>query len=328
MKTGKLSDEKLKKLVLDRLAPCSEDVLEGPGTGLDCGIIKSKGDVLVISSDPITGAAKNIGILAIHVSCNDIACCGITPKGINLVMIVPESTTVEEIKTIVDQVSKEAKSLNVDIVGGHTEVSSAVNRPILTTTAFGFASEKQIIYSSGAKVGDSIIMTKRAALEGTAILAADFKDRLLEIMSEDEIHKGESLINQISVVPEGVLCGESGVVNAMHDATEGGILGAVGELAIASKKGFIVDLRKIPVLNVTKQICEFFKINPYRLISSGSMIISTSNPDKIKKILSSNNIESEIIGKIQEKGYEYLTLDGKLMEMDFTGPDELYKIKY
>ncbi|MHB1453564.1 MAG: AIR synthase family protein [Saccharofermentanales bacterium] len=326
MKTGKLTDEALRRIVLERLPSCSGNVSEGPGTGLDCGVIRSTGSLTAVSSDPITGATSDIGKIAVHVSCNDIACCGIRPSAITLVVIAPVDSTEQELIRIIDQISAAARDAGVDIAGGHTEISPAVNRFVLVTTAFGYSDEGRIIYSSGAECGDSILMTKYAGLEGSAIMASDFRVRLEGRMSEEDIVLASGFSDQLSVVAEGVLCGGMGV-HAMHDATEGGILGAAWELAAAGGKGCIIDLRRIPVMPQTARICELLGLDPFRLISSGSMLISTDKPDAIIGRLLEAGILCTEIGKIVEKDREFIDLNGQIHELLPAGADELYKIQ-
>lgn len=326
MKTGKLTNEDLRKIVLERLPICSTDISKGPAVGLDCAIINSKEGVMVVSSDPVTGASSDVGRIAIHVSCNDIACAGIKPIAIMLVVIAPTSATREELIHVIEQASTAAKEVGVDIVGGHTEVSEAVNRFILMTTAFGYSNKENVISAAGAKAGDSILMTKSAALEGTAILSADFKTRLSSALSEEELLHAMDLVKDISVVKEGVLCGNLGV-HAMHDATEGGIVGAVWEITEASNTGCILELAKIPVLPETIKICAFLDLNPYALISSGSMIITTDKPQEIISELSSIHIQCTEIGKIVEKKRHFIDNNGQIHELLPPVSDELYKIK-
>jgi hydrogenase expression/formation protein HypE len=326
MKAGKLTDEALHRIVIERLPRCTDQVAEGPGTGLDCGVFRSAGSLTAVSSDPITGASTDIGKIAVHVSCNDIACCGIRPTALTLVMIAPEQSTEEELVQVIDQASATAKALGVDIVGGHTEISPAVNRFVLVTTAFGYAEEGKIVSSSGAKAGDHILMTKFAALEGSAILASDFGGRLEGAMSPADIEKARNLLDYISVVEEGVLCGHLGV-HAMHDATEGGILGAVWELCHASGKGCRVELPRIPLLPQTIRICAVFGLDPYRLISSGSMLIATDRPDEVRSRLGDAGIDCAVIGEIVEKDCCYIDHDGHIHEIFPAEADELYKIR-
>jgi hydrogenase expression/formation protein HypE len=326
MRTGKLTNEELKKIVLERLPICSTDISKGPAVGLDCAIINSHEGFMVVSSDPITGASSDIGSIAIHVSCNDIACAGIKPVAIMLVVIAPSNATREDLIHVIEQASEAAKEIGIDIVGGHTEVSDAVNRFILMTTAFGFSDRETAISAAGAKPGDSILMTKYAAQEGSAILAADFRERLSAVLTEKESETAMNLIKNISVVKEGVLCGQL-KVHAMHDATEGGILGAVWEISEASGAGCRIDLSKVPVLPETKKICTFLGLNPYALISSGSMIIATQEPERILLEMSKNGILCSEIGKIIEKDRQYIDMNGQIHELSPPEADELYKIK-
>lgn len=326
MKVGKLTNEDLKRVVLERLPICSSDVSKGPSVGLDCAVIKSKDGFMVVSSDPITGAASDVGRIAIHVSCNDIACTGTKPTALMLVIIAPSNATEEELICVIEQASQAAKETGVDIIGGHTEVSDTVNRFILMTTAIGFSKTDSPVSAAGAQIGDAILMTKHAALEGTSILAADFRDRLCQVLSAEELQSAMDLVRRISVVKEGVLCGSLGV-HAMHDATEGGIMGAVWEISEASGTGCVLDLPAIPVLPVTHQICGFFGINPYALISSGSMIITTDNPGEAAEALGVEGILCTQIGKIVEKNRQYTDIHGQIHELLPPASDELYKIK-
>lgn len=326
MNVGKLTNEDLKKIVLERLPICSTDISKGPAVGLDSAVIRSRDGIMVISSDPVTGASNEVGSIAIHVSCNDIACAGVRPAAIMLVVIAPASATKEELITVIDQASQTARNIGVDIIGGHTEVSDAANRFILMTTAFGYSDNKNVISAAGAKAGDTILMTKYAAMEGTAILATDFEDRLSNAVSKEDIEKAKELINEISVVEEGVICGVLGV-HAMHDATEGGIMGAVWEIAEASRTGCLIDLKKIPVLSMTRKICDLLNLDPYRLISSGSMIIVTDKPEKVIESLAMENIKCTKIGKIAAKNRQFKDMDGRTNELTPPGADELYKIK-
>ncbi|MHB1483110.1 MAG: AIR synthase family protein [Saccharofermentanales bacterium] len=326
MDVGKLTNEDLKKIVLERLPICSTDISKGPSVGLDSAVIRSRDGMMVISSDPVTGASNEVGSIAIHVSCNDIACAGVKPAAIMLVVIAPASATREELITVIDQASQTAKNIGVDIIGGHTEVSDAVNRFILMTTAFGYQESGNVISAAGAKTGDTILMTKYAAMEGTAILATDFEKRLSTAVSIENIEKAKKLISEISVVEEGVICGILGV-HAMHDATEGGIMGAVWEITEASHTGCLIDLKKIPVLTETRKICDLLDLDPYRLISSGSMIIITDKPEKVIESLAMENIKCTGIGKITAKSRQFKDLDGRIKELMPPGADELYKIK-
>ncbi len=327
MKTGKLTDEALRRIVLDRLPACTgSPVAKGPGTGLDCGLVRTGGALTAVSSDPITGASEGIGRLAVAVSCNDIACCGIRAAAMTVVIIAPEDSTEDELIRVIDQVAGAAKQAGVEIAGGHTEISRAVSRFVLVTTAFGYADEGDFVDPAGAKPGDSIVMTKSAGLEGSAILAADFGERLEGEMDAEDIAAAAGFSGLLSVTEEGVLCGKL-KAHAMHDVTEGGVLGAAWEMAEACGYGCRIDLREVPVMPQTAAICRILGLDPYRLISSGSMLIATDRPDTVTAGLEKAGIRSSVIGEIVEKGRTFSDLNGQIHELSAPGPDELYKIR-
>lgn len=181
------------------------------------------------------------------------------------------------------------------------------------------------VKTAGAQLGDDIIVTKTLGLEGTYILINDHKARIEKILSKEEIEFGSNLINKLSVLREGKIGGEFGV-NSMHDITEGGLLGGLFEVAMASNKGFKIFKEKIPMLDITKKVCEEFKIDPLRLISSGSMLITTKNGTGLIKLLNESGIEASIIGKICESGA--LLIDDNIeIEVEAPKRDELFNIQ-
>ena len=325
MKIGKLSNEQLTELVLARLPKAGGDVLCGPGIGLDCAAVRLNEGVIVLSSDPITGAAKDIGRLAIHISCNDIAAAGIRPLALMLVLIAPPSATAGEVARIMDDASAAAESLSVSIVGGHTEISDAVSRYLVVTTAIGFTQGRGPIDARSAKPGDTLIMTKTAGLEGTSILASDQAAMLAAYLSPDEIAEAARLIDRISVVREGLICADLGV-HAMHDATEGGLLGAIHELCDACGCGCRIDADAMPVHPLTRRITAALDLDPLRLLSSGSLLIATPEPETVLLALSEAGIQATAIGVLTSEPDRRMILDRQEKEILPPMPDELYKI--
>jgi hydrogenase expression/formation protein HypE len=326
VKIGKLSHEELKKLVLDRLPEQPGTVLYGPGIGLDCASVRFSDGQVVVTSDPITGTNSGIGSLSVHVSCNDIAACGIRPSFLMMVLIVPPDGSEDDLKRIVDEASGAARKLNVTIIGGHTEVSDAVNRFVIVTTAIGFTYGDSLISAGNGRPGDTILMTKTAGIEGTAIMSLDQADRLSDVLTISEQAEARALVHQVSVIEEGT-CGGRFNVHAMHDATEGGILGACWELAEASGLGCVIDQQAIPVLPVTRKICLALDLDPLRLISSGSMLIATDQPDSLIDKLREKDILCTVIGRLVEEKKRIIKTPTGIEELEEPGPDELYKIK-
>ena len=277
-----------------------------------------------MSTDPITGAVKDVGKLSVHVSVNDIASSGAEPVGILVTILAPPSAEYEDIEAVIEEISKTCDELNLDIVGGHTEVTEAVNRIVLSTTVLGQCAPEKLITSSGAKPGDCIIMTKYTAQEGTAIIANDYEKALDGVLSNEELVHAKGLMNELSVLPEGRLGAKCGATS-MHDITEGGILGAVYEICESSGIGAEIDLSTIPILSETKKICDHFGLNPYRLISSGSMLITSSDASLLMEALDNASIKATVIGQMTKTGIKQKQ-DGIWMDMEPPLPDELFKL--
>jgi hydrogenase expression/formation protein HypE len=299
MKVGKLNWEDLKQIIDDNKSVVRDDVRIRSGIGEDCSVINFGEYECIVSTDPITGADKNIGKLAVHINCNDIASCGVEPVGILVTILVPPTSTLVDIKNIMKEIDEETKKLNVEILGGHTEVTEAVNRIVVSCTAIGKGKAQDAVATSGAKLGDDIIVTKLLCLEGTSIVVNDYLHRVEEVLTGEEIEIAKDYVNSISVVKEGRIAGKFGV-NSMHDITEGGVIGALWELAEASNLGFKVYSDKMPISDITLKICERLNIDPLKFISSGSMVITAANGNGLVEKLNSEGIQATIIGKITE----------------------------
>ena len=342
MRIGKLTDEQLESLVLSRLPQLSSKTLSGAGIGADCAWLKTGENLLVTSSDPITAGGSESGTLAIHVSCNDIAACGVQPTGILIVIIAPPSATEEEIISIVDQASTEAGKLGVDIVGGHTEVSDCVNRFVVISTAFGVVEKGSPVPLGHAMPGDKLIITKTGAIEGSFIAANEHSDRLEGKISADYIAEAKTYSELISVVKEGTILGPlvsstgelrndgfpRSCVNLMHDVTEGGVEGAAFEMADFSKTGVTLDQRLVPFTDCSRAICDALGLDPFRLISSGALMIASSEPDRVIEALASEGVKATVIGEFTDisEGAKTIGLDGSVRTMPAPSADEIYKL--
>lgn len=325
MKIGKLPNEILNSLVLDKLQKKRNEVLVRPSVGEDCSAVDFGREICVISTDPITGTKNQIGRIGVNVALNDLASSGAEPVGLMVTMLIPPNAGMSDIENIISQLSDEAAKLNVDIIGGHTEVTDAVTRFVLSITAVGKSINRNIITTSGAKPGDDLILTKYAGIEGTSILAFDYEEELASKFGMEIVEKAKSLINSISVVNEGLIAAKLGA-HAMHDVTEGGVLGAVWEMCHASGCGAHVYKERIPVLNETRLICDYFNIDPYRLISSGCMLIACENGEKLVQELSENGIKAVVIGRMT--GDRNILLSDESGDVTISSPesDELYKV--
>ena len=340
MKIGKLTNEQLSALVLSRLPKLSSSTVVGSDIGADCAWIDLGDQMMVISSDPVTAGGMESGTLTVHVSCNDIAACGVKPTGILIDIIAPPSCSEEDISKIVEDASIEAKNIGVDIVGGHTEVSESVTTFVVISTAFGLVSKEHPVPLGKALEGDSLIVTKTCGIEGSYIAATEHAEKLQDL-PEELLARARSYVSKISVVPEGVAAGNLvsaagkknergyslGAANLLHDVTEGGILGAAYEMAHISDLGITVDETLIPISEETQKICEIMNINPFRLISSGSMLIASSEPDRVLNALEEAGVDACVIGKFTSKEEGFVRIDkasGERTELTPPEADELY----
>ncbi len=320
---GKLDSELLREIVFNKITLKREEVKIRAGIGEDCAVIDFGNSDMIISTDPITAAVGDIGKLAMHISCNDIASNGIEPIGIMLSVMLPIGTTKEDIEMIMEQAGEVAKDLNVEIVGGHTEVTGAVNKPVIVSTAFGKKPSENKEKDRPCQ-GDAIIMTKHAGIEGIGIIASDMEEKIQEFLTEEEISEAKAYLEETSVVKEGVAAGKIGVCQ-MHDITEGGILGAVWEMCQVFDLGAEIKKELIPISNITKKIGARLEFNPYRLISSGCMliIVKKEKESNLIKAIETLGIKATKIGELKGKTDE-ICMDGEII--DPPESDELYKV--
>lgn len=327
LKTGKLDSRLLEEIVFKNIKYKRPEVITRPGIGEDCAVVDFGAYECVLSTDPITGAVGEIGRLAVHISCNDIASNGIEPLGIMLAVMLPEGTTEEQVEEIMKQAGQASEDLGVEIIGGHTEITPAVTKPVIVSTAIGRGAKWSSQQAENMKPGDYILMTKQAGLEGTGIIAGDFREILTGFLTGDELEEAARMLDQVSVVKEGVIAGKIGTAG-MHDITEGGILGAVWEMCDIAKTGAEVWIDQVPVAEVTKKICGRFDIDYLRLISSGSMMIMV-HPDvreQMESELRKAGIAVACIGRIREReaGICMVIGEEKIVIAPPAG-DELYK---
>lgn len=331
---GKLRPDMLMRYVFSRVGIRDPQVLVGPSIGEDAAIIDiGDGKVLVIHVDPITGAVEFIGWLAVHIACNDIAVRGARPRWLLPVLYLPENTSEEAVDRITAQIDQAAKEVGAMVVGGHSEFTPGIDRPLVSMTALGLAEKSRYITTSGARAGDAVIMTKTAGVEGTAILASDFSNTLAEKgVPADVIERGRGFIEMVSVVREALALAEAGLATSMHDPTEGGVLGGLVEIAYASNKTIHVWEDKIKVAEETKAMAKALGLDPLKLISSGTLIatVPRDRAEDALKILRGIGVEASVIGYVEEKSDSLVTVyrrDGSIEKIsDIYVYDELFRV--
>lgn len=326
LEIGKVPETVLKRSVMNLLHTKRDEVLLGSAVGEDCAAVALEDDeVFVLSTDPITGTAKDIGRLSVIVTVNDLASAGAEPIGILLTVLLPENATEAELAEIMQDVEHACADSNLQVLGGHTETTPVVNQPLASVTGVGKVKKGRLISTGGAKPGMTLIATKWIGIEGTSILAKEKKEMLTSRFPKAFIAQAEAFDQYLCVLPESKIAAAHGVA-AMHDVTEGGIYGALWEMAEASNAGIEVDLKKIPIRQETVEICEFFNINPYRLISSGCMLIATENGEELIRKLKEADIPASIIGRTTDNNDRVVVSGDRKQFLTPPEADELHKV--
>ena len=305
LKTGKIPSHILEHL-LAQITIRDSSVLLGPKIGEDAAVIDLGDIALVAKTDPVTLASDLVGWYAVHINANDIACTGATPRWFLATLLLPGGFTEAAVSDIFRQLTEACESMDVQLVGGHSEVTSAVSQPVVVGAMLGVAQKEGILRTSEALDGDSIVVTKGIALEGTAVLARDAEEKLLQAgVGADTVARAKRFLDDpgISVVKDARIARESVKVHCLHDPTEGGILTGLWEIATASKLGLSVEEGSIPVMLETAEICDALGLDPLGLLASGALLITLPAEDvpPLFKALEEEGIEAFEIGRMMEQ---------------------------
>ena len=318
---GKLPAEHLTRL-LARYAPSDERVVLGPGVGHDAAVISFGDRYLVAKTDPITFATDEIGWYAVHVNANDVACTGATAHWFLATLLLPEAHTDEAlVDAIFDQIAGACAELGVELVGGHTEITHGIDRPIVAGCMLGEVAPGRLVRPDGARPGDALLVTKGIAVEGTAIIAREnsgvWENSGLAGVDGSLLERCRGFLYDpgISVVRDAAVATAAGEVHVMHDPTEGGLATGLWELAAAAEVGLEVDQAAIPVLPETQTLCAQLGLDPLGLIASGALLLAVAPGDAaaILAALDEAGIAAACIGRVveQERGLVLRSATGK-----------------
>lgn len=320
---GKLPPDLLERYVFRRIGVIDTAVIVGPSFGEDSAVIDlGDGKVLVAHVDPITGAVEFLGWLAVHIACNDVVVTGARPRWLLSVLYLPENADESLIDKITSQIDLAAREIGAMVIGGHSEFTPGLNRPLISMTALGITSKDKFVRTGGAKTGDVVLMTKTVAIEGTAIISSDFKDVLIRKgVSQSIVERGREFIKSISVAKEALALADAGLATSMHDPTEGGLIGGLTEIAYASRKTVEIWEEKVPIALETKVMCEALNIDALKLISSGVLVatVPEEKASEAEKLLRSIGVKSTIIGRVHDFNGDLVILnrkDGRIEYID------------
>ena len=303
--TGKFPSDLLEAF-FGHLTDADPRVLIRPGVGEDTAAVDLAGeDTLVLTSDPITFVSEDIATYAVLINANDIATAGALPRWLLTTLLFPPGTTASAIRAVMHDIRNACDRWGVTLCGGHTEITDAVQRPVVTGTMVGTVPRNALIDKRRIAEGDAILLTKGVAVEGTAIIANAFSDRLATLgMEEADIRRCRAFVDRLSVLTEARLAAGVEGVSALHDVTEGGIATALAELAAAGGHRFRVRLDRIPVYPQTDRICRLLGLDPLGLIGSGSLLICCreATVEPMLAAVRNGGVDCTVIGEVLEAG--------------------------
>jgi len=328
---GKLPPELLAQLL--SAAPAQDErLLVGPGIGLDCAVVDIGSTLLVFKSDPITFATGEIGWYAVQVNANDIATSGAVPAWFLMTMLLPEGgSTPELVEQIGEQVYQACQQIGVSVIGGHSEITPAVNQPIIVGTLIGEVAHQDLVTPRGAQPGDRLLLTKGVPIEAVSILAREFPSKLENVLSAEEIETAQNYLYQpgISVLKDAQVAAKAGRVTAMHDPTEGGLAAALWELAAACGHKLVIDPQLVSITPLAERVCTAFDLNPMAAIASGALLLTTP-PDQVSQIcraLEMEGIKCTEIGKVENgKAQVWIEKHGKRELLPYPERDEIARL--
>ncbi len=302
---GKLSADHLARLLASNTKPDPTVVL-GPGVGRDCAVIDlGGGQHLVAKSDPITFATDEIGWYAVQVNANDVATTGAQPRWFLATVLLPQAIDLEAIDRLFEQMRAACDEIGATLVGGHTEVTYDLTRPIVMGTLLGLVTAGRLVRPDGARPRDAIVLTKRMAVEATALIARERAAEVHSAFDADFLRRCRGFLHVpgISVLKDAQVAINAGKVHAMHDPTEGGVATALREMALAAQVDLEIDLNAVPVYPETQQLCDYFGLDAWGVIASGSLLLAVepAHTDRVVAALRASQIEATVIGHVIER---------------------------
>jgi thiamin-phosphate kinase len=329
LKAGKVDPEILQRFFLS--LPSDDSVIVGPGIGEDAAVISVDRKYLVVKTDPVTFTSRNLGWYVVNINANDIACMGGIPRWFLVSLLLPPGEKEEFLKEFFSQLSKSCKKLKISLIGGHTEITPAVKRAVVVGQMIGELKKDRPISNTGAQIGDTVLLTKGLAIEGTHVIYQEKKEELEKEIPPEILKRISHFLESpgISVVREAAVATENVDVHCLHDPTEGGLIAGIWEIASASGVGIQLNQESIPIFKETELLCQRYNLEPLNLLASGALLI-VSGPKETQKLSSiyrKMGIRCAEIGRVvpPEKGIT-IVKKGESFSVLSSPKDELTKL--
>ena len=299
---GKLPSDLLAEL-LSNISGGDPRVIVGPGIGMDAAVLDMGDRYLVAKTDPITFATDQVGWYAVHVNANDVACMGGTPRWFLATLLMPEDQADEALAaSIFNQITQACKALEISLVGGHTEITFGIDRPIVMGCMLGEVEPQRLLSPEGIEPGDAVILAGGIPIEATAIIAREKADDLKGKYEAEFLARCANFLVEpgISVVAAAQTAQTAGEVHAMHDPTEGGLATGLWEMAQSSRTMLEVEEAAIQILPEGQILCGHYGLDPLSSIASGALLIvaTSESSDQIIKALVGEGISAAAIGEV------------------------------
>ena len=328
---GKLPPDILARM-LKTYTSLDSRVVVGPSIGEDAAVVDIGDRYLIITTDPITFLAEDIGTYTVRINANDIATMGGKPVWLLATILLPEKqTTADLVEDVFRQLSHACKEIGVSLCGGHTEITGGIDRPIVVGAMIGEVEKDALITTGGARTGDDILLTKAIAVEGSSIIARHREKDIKAVFGGSFLKKCRNFLEDpgISILKEARIAAESGEVHSLHDPTEGGLSTGLFEVARAAEVGIFIEEDRVPVLPECKILCRHYGLDPFGLIASGALLI-TLDPGDTEKVLEAINnqgIPAVKIGRVvpREEGLK-IKRRNRVLDLPLFDRDEITKI--
>ena len=326
MKKGKLSENVMKRSVLKQIKAKRGEVTNGAGIGENCAILSFANNVsTVVSAAAVTLQEENGAKHAVNRAVNQLAAFGAEPVAITVVILMPAEAEEARLKVLIAQLEAECATLCMQLAGAKVSVTEAVRYPVVTVSAVGALEQGVAVTGKSAKPGQDVVVSKWIGIEGTTVLAKEKETELLSKYPVRFIEEAKEFDRFLSIVPEAATAIKSGVC-AMHSVSEGGVFGALWEMAEGAGVGLEIDLKRIPVRQETIEVCEFFELNPYELASSGCLLMTADNGYDLVRALEEKHIPAAVIGKTTANNDRVVINEEERRFLEPAKPDEIYKV--
>jgi hydrogenase expression/formation protein HypE len=312
-RVGKATAELFERVILRRLGARDDDVLVGPRHGVDVGVVRvSDGVAMALTADPVFVVPAygwdRAAWFAVHILASDASTSGLPLRWMAVDLNLPPEISDEDLTALWDAFHRACEGVGLAVATGHTARYDGCTWPMVGgAVCMALGAEDAFVTPTMARPGDRVVVTKGAAIEATALFAATFPERLALGVGEDTVRKADALFERMTVVPEATLARRFGLrdagVTSMHDATEGGVIGGLAEVAAASGVGLRIDLERIPVLPEVRAVCEHTGMDPFTSISEGTLIstVVPERADAFVDALAAEEVPAAIVGEVADR---------------------------